>query len=115
MKPLKSLGIISRWFLRTSILLFVIALFFPIAKQINFNHLSVYVLLAFIYCLFGILLFIGGFHKNSSLTVISSLIVFLISVYFIVSNYGASILDFKFIIYMFPLSISLFFMANGNN
>lgn len=115
MKPIKSFALISHWSLRISILLFMIALFLPIAKTIDFQHLTIFILIAFMYCLFGILLFIGGFQKNASLTVISAIIVFLISVYFIVTKYNGSILDFNFIIYMFPLSISLYFLASGNN
>ena len=115
MKPVKSFALIAHWCLRISVLLFMIALFLPIAKTIDFQHLSVFILLAFLYCLFGILLFIGGFQKNATLTIIAAIIVFLISVYFLVTKYGGSILAFDFIIYMFPLSISLYFLANGNN
>ncbi len=115
MKPIKSLANIASWTLRISILLFMVALFYPIVKEINFQSLSVYILLVFLYFLFGLLLFIGGFQRNSSLTVISAIVVFLISIYFLISKYNGTILSDTFLIYTFPFSIALYFIARGNN
>ena len=115
MKPLKSLTNIACWTLRISVLLFMIVLFYPIVKEIDFQSLSLYILIAFLYFLFGVLLFVGGFQKNSSLTIISAIIVFLISIYFLISKYNGTILSETYLVYIFPFSIALYFMANGNN
>lgn len=115
MKPIKTFALIASWSLRISILLFMIAMYWGDFKNINFQHLTAYTLIVFVFCLFGILLFIGGFQKNASLTVISAIVVFLIAIYFLVTTYSGSILNINFLIYIFPFSIALYFVSNGNN
>lgn len=115
MKPVKSLSLIANWCLRISVLLFMITTYWSIFVHIDFQNLNTFILIGFVYCLFGLLLFIGGFQKKASLTVISGIIVFLISIYFIVVTYNEHILDISFLIYFFPCSIGLYFVANGNN
>ncbi len=115
MKPIKSFALIASWCLRISILLFMLVMYWDEFKNIDFQHLTLNTLLAFVYCLFGILLFIGGFQKNASLTVISAIIVFLISIYLLFTAYKGTVLDIYFLIYVFPFSIGLYFVSNGNN
>ncbi|HOS15705.1 MAG TPA: hypothetical protein PKX15_01580 [Bacteroidales bacterium] len=114
MKSVKTFSLIASWSLRIAVLLFMIANYWNVFKTIDFSHLSLFTLLAFIYCLFGILLFIGGFQKSASLSVISGLLIFLVSVYFLVINYKGNIMDVNFVIYIFPCAIGLYFFANGN-
>jgi len=115
MKPIKSFALIASWCLRISILLFMLVMYWSEFKNIDFQHLTLHTLLAFVYCLFGILLFIGGFQRNASLTVISAIIVFLISIYLLFTAYKGDVLDVSFLIYVFPFSIGLYFLSNGNN
>ena len=111
MKPLKSLEPFSKWMLRIGVLLFVIVHYWDDFKKFEINSLhSVFILLFF---LFGVLLFIGGLRKNGSLTVISGLLVFLITGYFIFKGFNG-IFDRDLLTFIFPASTGLFFLSKGN-
>lgn len=112
MKPVKSLEIVAKWLLRISVLLFVIFYFYETVKTFKFENVNYIVTLIFF--VFSALLFIGGFRKNAGLTVIAGLMVFLISIFFIARGYSGVILDKTLIVYIFPASVGLFFLAKGN-
>lgn len=112
MKPIKSIEGFAKWMLRSSVLLFIIFYFYETVKTFNFE--SVYYLITLIFFVFGVLLFAGGFRKNASLTVISGLMVFLISLFFIARGYHGLIMDRNLIVYIFPASVGLFFLSKGN-
>lgn len=112
MKPIKSIEGFAKWMLRSSVLLFIIFYFYEIVKTFNFE--SVYYLVVLLFFVFGVLLFAGGFRKNASLTVISGLMVFLISLFFIARGYHGLIIDKNLIVYIFPASVGLFFLSKGN-
>ncbi|MDD2687523.1 MAG: hypothetical protein PHI54_03595 [Bacteroidales bacterium] len=114
MKPIKSLSFIANWSLRIAILLFMAANYGLLFQSIDFSHIDLSTLIAFVYCLCVLLLFIGGLQKNASLSVISALLIFLLSVYFLVVNYKGHIFEVSFVIYFFPTTIALHFLANGN-
>lgn len=112
MKPIKSLEIVSKWMLRISVLLFIIFHYYDTVKTFQFENVNYLVILLFF--LFAILLFVGGFRKNAGLTVISGILVFLISVFFIARGYHGVILDKTLIVFIFPASVGLFFLSKGN-
>lgn len=111
MKPIKSLEPLSKWLLRIGVLLFVVAHYWDAFKK--FEVKSIQNLLILVFFLFGALLFVGGFRKNGSLTVVSGLLVFGISAYFIIRGFGG-VFDKDLLFFIFPASAGLFFCAKGN-
>ncbi len=114
MKPLKSLSIVANWLLRISILVFIVVRYFNTLQQIDVKHLSLNVLAILIFSLFGLLLFVGGFRSKAGLTVVSGLIISIISLFFIYTNFHGVWLDINMAIYIFPFSVGVYFLANGN-
>lgn len=111
MKPLKSLEPLSKWLLRAGVLLFVIIHYWDTFKQFEIHN--IYNLLILLFFLFGVLLFIGGFRKNGSLTVISGLLIFAISAYFVIRGFNG-VFDKDLLFFIFPASTGLFFLSKGN-
>jgi len=111
MKTVKSLYPLSTWAMRIGIAFFVYAKFSDIVFQLNFNNFSFYIALLFV--VFGFLLFVGGFIKKSSLTMISSLVLLFLSIYKIILL--SSTVNISISIYILILSISLLFLSKGNN
>ena len=111
MKPLKSITPLAMWLMRIAVLLFVYQAFFESINTLNFKVLEFYISAAF--TVFSLLLFVGGFLKTSSLTVLSALCLFILSVYKIVDISSAGL---GLTLAMFGLfaTISLFFIAAGN-
>jgi len=111
MKPIKSLEPLSKWLLRIGVLLFVVVHYWADFKNFEIKNLNTVLILLFF--LFGVLLFVGGLRKNGSLTVISGLLIFLISSYFIFKGFNG-IFDRDLLFFVFPASTGLFFLAKGN-
>lgn len=111
MKPIKSLEPFSKWMLRIGVLLFVIVHYWDDFKKIEIKSLHSVLILVFF--LFGTLLFVGGLRKNGALTVVSGLLVFLISGYFIFKGFSG-VFDKDLLFFIFPASVGLFFSSKGN-
>lgn len=111
MKPLKGIVPISMWLMRIALLLFVYVSFFDTVKALSFKTLNFYIAAA--YVVFSLLLFVGGFIKSGTLTVLSALFLFLVSVYKIVDIADAGI-SVSFAVYGLIATIALFFMSAGN-
>lgn len=111
MQPLKSGQVIAMWFLRLTLVLY---LFFDNIyglRQIDFDSIRFYV--AFGFVIFAVLLLVGGFLSKPGITVISGLFIFLLSAYQLFLSFNGKI-DAGLILYLFPLSIGLFFLCQGN-
>lgn len=111
MKPLKGIVPLAMWLMRIAILLFVYVAFFESINLLNFKVLEFYISAAF--TLFSVLLLVGGFLKTSSLTVISALFLFILSIYKIV-DISSGGLGLTLAMFGLFATISLFFMAAGN-
>jgi len=70
MKPIKSLSPVAEWLMRSGIVLFAVLYYLEILEVKNFKSVMFYISLGFI--LFSFLLFVGGFLRKTSLTMISS-------------------------------------------
>jgi hypothetical protein len=86
MKPVKSLKSLSLWVIRIVLLLLVYTISLPIILNTKpaFNIIFIFHLLFFI-C--GILIFIGGFFRKHTITVISSIALAALSFYKIIFGY----------------------------
>jgi hypothetical protein len=111
MKPMKAAVPFAKWLLRIALLAFVLVMFFDTASTLNLK--STRVIVAMLYILFAILLFIGGFTAKATLTVISGLVIFILSVYKIAVLFDGDI-EPLMASYLIVASIGFYFMARGN-
>jgi hypothetical protein len=102
---------LSTWILRVAILVMVYMIFFVSLRSPDFKSIEFFTAAGF--ALFAALLFIGGFMKKSSLTVVSSVILSLGCLYRIIAHYAFSQGNQVAICGVF-FAIALFFVANGN-
>lgn len=72
MKPMKGLFPFGNWLMRLSVLLIAYVWFFPAFATPNTSSIDFYLAIAF--CLFSVLLFIGGFLSKPALTLWSALV-----------------------------------------
>lgn len=79
MKPPKNLYPLFSWVLRVTFLLLSYLLFWDEVRGLDFHAFSFWV--SFLFILFSVLLFIGGFSRSHDLTLISSLVLGLIALY----------------------------------
>ncbi len=111
MEQVKAFIPISAWALRIAILVLDYIIFFSALLTPDFKKINYLVAVGF--TLFGILLFIGGFMKRGTLTIISSIFLIIGCGYEIVMHYGFGQGNFVAVFFVFG-AISLFFFANGN-
>lgn len=112
MKPFKASIPLSRWLLRISLVALMFFYYFSAFNSFNLKSPEFY--FAAVYIVFGSLLFIGGFMSKSSLTVISALIIFILSVYMLIVKF-TGITDRNIIVYFLPASLSFYFLSTGND
>ena len=110
MRPIKSLSPMTAWLLRLGLLLMVGLLVWPAIEYFSFTSLNSALNLA--YALFAVLLFFGGFTNKHSLTMISGLALFLLSVWLIYWQYRGISLYFG--AYAISGILGLLFFVNGN-
>jgi hypothetical protein len=111
MKPVKSLVPLAKWLLRIAAIGIVYKSGdFATALTLSFKGISYFFSLAFV--VFVVLLFIGGFLKNSNLTVLSGLLLLGLSLLVLFVQIGFSIPGLLSIL---PIAtIGFYFMARGN-
>ncbi len=111
MKPARLLLPIATFIMRIVVLLFIYINFFDTVLAIKFNQFSFY--FASVMSIMGILFFIGTFTKKQTLTVFTSLVMFLM-IFYKIFTISAGFLTFTMIGYLMFLSIIFFFLCNGN-
>jgi hypothetical protein len=111
MRPVKSFFPLASWLLRVAVVLFAIMKYFHVVKTFDFSSLAFYA--GVLQILFSFLLFIGGFFSKHTITVISSLVVFLVTLYHavVVASAGFSLELATLILYG---SVALYFLTSGN-
>ncbi|MCX7743055.1 MAG: hypothetical protein N2167_00675 [Flavobacteriales bacterium] len=111
MKPFHVALPAAHWIMRCSLAIILLYMQWPAIKTVNFQQTAD--VISFAYVVGGILLIGGGFLKNSTLTILSAALIFLITLYFLYLHFPAEI-HLGYLIYLWPLSVSLFYLANGN-
>ena len=109
MKPVKSLRTLSYWLLRLAAASIIYVQFFHTFIDFKIKELSF--LIAALYVIFAVLLFIGGFLSSARLTVVCGLIILILS---IVKMFLAGISIYSIINNLTLASLGLYFLANGN-
>lgn len=108
---MKGLYPVALWLVRLTILLLVYVYFFSTFKTFNLKSIDFFVALA--YCLFAVLLFVGGFLSSSTLTIVSGWVIFGVSVYEIVANVNSG-LSANNAFFAFFAAVALLFATAGN-
>lgn len=111
MEPVKAFFPLTTWFLRIAILVLVYIIYFGTLRSPAWDSIDFWTAVGFAF--FSMLLFIGGFMKKSTMTVLSALLLMLGCGYEIVMHYGFH--KGKFVAIYFVLgALAMFFFANGN-
>jgi hypothetical protein len=111
MKPFKNGKFLAQWMMRITLVFFILVKFWPEFRTLHFADINF--ILSAIMIIFGTLLFVGGFLTKPSLTVLSALLIFLISVYLVIVNLNAG-LHISFIFPLMILSVAFYFFTHGN-
>lgn len=115
MKPITAALKIANWVFRGSILLYLVLFYFETIKVVNFSSFKD--VLCFVYVISGLLLFIGGFLSKPTLSIISGVVLFLCTMYFMFTHFPN---DFtrgeliSFLVYLWPAGIGLYFAGSDN-
>lgn len=109
MKPLKSFAPLAKTLLRITAAILIHSLYFD--RLTNPDLTSVYWFISVVIVIFALLLLIGGFIKNASLTVVSGLIICILS---IIMMFIHGIDMSSVVAHIAPATIGFFFLARGN-
>lgn len=110
MKPIKILSPVFNWIMRIALVLYAYAMYFDTLSSFQFNNLGYFV--ALIFTLFSLLLFIGGFMQQTTITVISALILLLIEIYQLTYSINPG-LDKSFAVFLMIAGITGHFLSHG--
>lgn len=118
MKPLKNLLPLALWLLRISVLLCIISTYLYVFDHFNYKNINHILALASI--LSAAFLFIGGFAKKSTLTIIAGLLLCGLQLYHIYplvvhSNSITLAYDARIYANLLLAATGLLFAAHGNN
>ena len=111
MKPIKVLLPVFRWVMRISLILYAYVMYFDVIRSFQFGDLGYFV--ALIFSLFTVLLLVGGLLRESSITVISALILILLELYQLTYDVNPEVSQ-SFAIFLMIMSITGYFLATGN-
>ena len=108
--------IVANCFFRGSVLIFLVLFYYE--KIIVVNFTKFHDVLVFVYILSALLLFIGGFISKPTLTIISGVLMFLCTLYFMVLNFPTDLSSkaqiMSLLIYTWPAGVGLYFAGSGN-
>lgn len=110
MKPVHSFIPMADWLLRTALAIIIYQFYFSTFLTFSFEGMNFFMALAFIG--FTFLLLIGGFARSDSMTVISGLAIFILSIVMMfIDNFTVS----KLLTHFTPAVIGFNFLARGNH
>jgi hypothetical protein len=109
MQPIKALLPVSIWLMRIGLLLYAYDEYFKQFTKFHLDKVDFYI--AALFLIFSAIIFVTGFKRRATLTVISSFVVTLISIYNIINNIDGG-LDSALILNFLIASIAVYFLAN---
>lgn len=112
MEPMKSAAPIANWMFRVSFLLYGILANWNTFNTFDFD--SKKFVLGTIFMILSALLFIGGFLKTNTMTVLSALGLVCLSVSQIIISWSGDITQ-VLAVQLLLLSVAFYFLASGNN
>jgi len=114
MKPIKNIEPLSKWLLRISLVAYIFFTYFDNVKMFDFHNVNYIINL--LYLFFAVLLLLGGFGKNATLTIISGIVLSIISMYKIYNTFSINdLLNPTIYLYLILFAIGLFFVSRGNS
>lgn len=111
MEPMKSAAPIANWMFRVSFLLYGILHNWNTFNTFEFDKQFV---LGTLFMLLSVLLFIGGFLKTNTMTVLSALGLVCLSVSQIIISWNGD-LSQVLAVQLLLVSVAFYFLASGNN
>lgn len=111
MEPMQSAAPIANWMFRVSFLLYGVLSNWAIFNTFEFS--SKPFILGTIFMILSILLFIGGFMKTNTMTVLSALGLVCLSVSHIIISWSGDISQ-VLAVQLLILSVAFYFLASGN-
>lgn len=109
---MKSAAPIANWMFRVSFLLYGILYNWEVFNTLAFTSKSF--VLAAIFIVLSVLLFVGGFMKTTTMTVLSALGLVCLSVSHIIIQWNGNISQ-ALAVQLLILSVAFYFLASGNN
>lgn len=111
MKPARILLPLSTFLMRLGAAFYIYLTHFDPIRNPNFQQFHFY--LSSLFIIFGLLLVLGAFARKQTLTVLSALVLFLLSLYEVVT-FSGSPETLSFVSLVLFGTIGLFFVTNGN-
>lgn len=110
MRPYKSGITLANWLLRIGLLGFIVIEYLGAIKPFLINQAFI---IAAIYIILAVMLFVGGFLTRPGLTVFSGFLIFGFSIYIMIKSFSGAI-NSIFVTYFLIASIGFYFMSKGN-
>lgn len=111
MKPARFFLPLSHFLMRLGIAFFIYVTYFDTVLNFKLNQFSFY--FSSIHIIFGVLLLAGTFTKKQTLTVLSTLILFLLAAYQLFT-YSGNLLGTSFMSLLLYGMLVFYFLCNGN-
>jgi len=111
MKPARILLPLSTFLMRLGAAFYIYLTYFDRILDPNFQQIHFY--LSSIFIIFGLLLVFGAFARKQTLTVLSALVLFLLSLYEVIT-FSASPESLSFVSLLLFGTVVFFFVTNGN-
>mgnify|MGYP006281143249 FL=1 len=111
MRPARILLPLSTFLMRLGAAFYIYLTHFDQILDPNFQQFRFY--LSSIFIIFGLLLIFGAFARKQTLTVLSALVLFLLSLYEVIT-YAGSVETLSFVSLALFGTVAFFFLTNGN-
>lgn len=109
MQPIKALMPVSIWLMRVGLLLYAYEEYFQRFSKFQLSKVEFYI--AALFLIFSAIIFVTGFVKKATLTVISGFIITFISIYNILNVVDRG-LDMELIINLLIAGIAIYFLSD---
>ena len=109
MQPIKALMPVSIWLMRIGLLLYAYEEYFHRLSKFQLSKVEFYI--AALFLIFSAIIFVTGFVKKATLTVISGFIITFISIYNILNVVDRG-LDMELIINLLIAGIAIYFLSD---
>ena len=112
MQPIKAFLPVSIWLMRTGLLFFAYEEYFKTFSDFHLSKVEFYI--AALFLIFSAIIFITGFIKKITLTVISGFAITLLSIYNLIGVIDKG-LNMELIIYLMIAGIAIYFISNPSS
>jgi hypothetical protein len=111
MKPVRSFFPLASWLMRLAIVLYAFLRYLDVVVDFDLGTVIFYI--ALLQVVFATLLFVGGFVRKHSLTVVSALILLIVTVYQSIVVAGGGLTEELAVLILYA-TVALYFLTKGN-